>query len=631
VGGVAEALARAAAARAAGDVDAARACYIEAFGLARGVGDAEAMATAALNLPSTQRFGVHPGQVPALLHEAYSVAVEPAARCRLAAALARAWVYGGDAERAAVFARRAERLAGEVGDPAVLADALDAALGARWGPDDYAERTRLTVRLTDAAAHQTDPGVRLSAHLWRLTTAWEALDLTAVHRQLRALDLLAAEPAAPRVAFFAASRRAMYALTTGELARADQLIEQTRRLGAELPEPDREAVLHSLVADRALQAGDWDVLRREAAAFEAFGAAEGIPSVAAEAATFWLALGETERAERLALQLAGPGLDTTARDVDFLLTVSCLVQVAAACGLDELTAAGAALLEPYAGRSVINAGAVTFHGVVDDYLHQAYRRLGSSAGGGDAEEWRRRAGSAYRRIGAVWWQRRLAGFHDPGREIPELNSRPAAASNRGPESPAVRVLYLQPGSAGVWTVGPAGATVAVPDLKGLQYLRHLVDRPGQPVAALALSDAVAGHPGAGVAQSDAGELLDGQALAAYRRRLTEIDVARVEADAWADGERLERLDSERQALLDALASATGLGGRPRRAGSTQERARIAVRKAIRAALDRIEQVDPELARLLRDTVHTGASCRYEPDATRPATWITGQPRRAADG
>ena len=111
-----------------------QAALIRAFLAARDSGDAGLIEKAALDLPSGQRFGAHPGQVPALLHEAYAAAIATASRCRLAAALARAWVYGGDAERAACFADEALRLAPLAGDPRIVADALDAALLARWGP-----------------------------------------------------------------------------------------------------------------------------------------------------------------------------------------------------------------------------------------------------------------------------------------------------------------------------------------------------------------------------------------------------------------------------------------------------------------------------------------------------------------
>jgi hypothetical protein len=68
--------------------------------------------------------------------------------------------------------------------------------------------------------------------------------------------------------------------------------------------------------------------------------------------------------------------------------------------------------------------------------------------------------------------------------------------------------------------------------------------------------------------------------------------------------------------------ATGLAGRARSMGGTAERARVAVRKAIAAALDRIDAEDPATARLLRRTMHTGGVCRYEQDPDTPVDWLT---------
>lgn len=103
------------------------------------------------------------------------------------------------------------------------------------------------------------------------------------------------------------------------------------------------------------------MLRREAAAFAEYGAGQGLPSVSAEAAVLWLEAGEPEPARELLHQLAGDGLASVPRDVDFLLTTVSLVQVAAALRADGIAADGVRLLEPYAGRAVLNAGAVTFH------------------------------------------------------------------------------------------------------------------------------------------------------------------------------------------------------------------------------------------------------------------------------
>jgi hypothetical protein len=118
-----------------------------------------------------------------------------------------------------------------------------------------------------------------------------------------------------------------------------------------------------------------------------------------------------------------------------------------------------------------------------------------------------------------------------------------------------------------------------------------------------------------------GEVLDKRALSAYRRRLSEVDADLDEARSWVDTGRAAKLAAERDALLDQVRAATGLGGRPRVPGSVHERARIAVRKAIVKAIDRVAAVDPPLGRLLSDTVTTGAICRYDPDPDRPVRWV----------
>ncbi|HWF14944.1 MAG TPA: hypothetical protein VG244_02065, partial [Acidimicrobiales bacterium] len=337
----------ASAARGAGDVDAMRAALIAAFTAARASGDSETMAAAALAMPTGQRFGVYPGQIPALLHEAYEAATSATIRCRLAAALARSWVYGGDALRAARFAEDAQALATQVATPEAAADALDAALVAHWGPDDFSERVSLAARLDDVAAHLSAPELRLSAHLWRLTTAWECLDIVAVHRQLRAPDSEAEESGSDRAAFFAASRRAMHALATDDLGAAELQIERTAAIGAKVAEPDVEGVLHELWAMRALVSGDLATMQDEALAHEDFGLAEGIPSISVVAADLWLAAGQPDRAGLIITQLMANGVAGIPRDVDFLLVVALAVGVAASVGLLDIAREGAAALEPY--------------------------------------------------------------------------------------------------------------------------------------------------------------------------------------------------------------------------------------------------------------------------------------------
>ncbi|MDT4978958.1 MAG: hypothetical protein QOG07_837 [Pseudonocardiales bacterium] len=593
-------LRRAKVARAGGDVDAARAAFAKAYDTARQTHDVEVMTEAALGMSADHSFGTHPGRVPAFLFEAYSVS-DGVARIRLAAALVRAWVYGGSPERGVPFAAEAVAGAEAAADPALLAEALDAQLLVNWGPDDIAERLRITSRLEDSVAHVAAVDVRMSAHLWRLTTAVEALDMPTVQRQLRALDRLADESGSARVRFFAEARKGMQTTVTGDLDQARVHQQAALRAGTEAGEADTHAIEHALSAAIARQEGDVDALRLEAQLFEDFGTSEGYLAVAVEAAALWLAAGSLDRARTLLLQVVGSRLSSVRRDVDWLLIVSRATETAAKTGEVELAAEGYAMLEPYAGRGIPNGGAAAFDGIVDGFLSEAATALGRHD---DAARWARTATSLAERFGARWWVRRFGGGVVPPQ------ARPSAA-------------VLRPHADGVWIVGRVDSPVAIREMKGFHYLRMLLRQPGVEFSALDLSDWVAGHPGRGVDAPGTGATIDRQALAAYRSRLGELDAELTEVEQWADEGRLAKLRGERGALLDEIAGATGLGGRQRPRGATAERARVAVRKAVAVAIDRVTEVDASLGRVLRDCVQTGNICRYDPDPGRPFTWETG--------
>jgi hypothetical protein len=588
-------------------LDAARAAHGDAFVAARTAGDVEAMASAALQLAAVQRFGGPSGRTPALLHEAYLAASDlPVTRARLAAALARSWVYGNDAFRGAPFAVEAVELAAETGDPTLLADALDAELATCWGPDDLTARLRATARLQDVAAHVDDVRTRLDAHLWRLTTALETLDIVCVHRQLAGLDLLADETGSSLARYFAITRRAMHAIVVDDLDRARGLADAGYELGSEIGVADAFAVYHEQLGEIGRHAGDTEALAVEAALAEDYGLSHGVQSIVAVAAVLWLDAGVVDRAARLALHVAGGGFAVVPYDVDWMLTVAKITDVAAGAGLTDIAREGVRLMSPYAGRGVVNAGAVVFVGVTDDFLWRGARAIGDDR----ADGWRAAAAAAYRRMDARWWLGRVhapdTATPDVVREVPQV--RPPHAFDLRPVA----------GQA-VWSVGPADAAQLIPDMKGLHYLRALVQRPGVEISALDLVAMVAGH-GTAVRESALGPQVDRRALAAYRQRLREIDEELEQAHEWADNARAEGIERERDALLREVAAATGLGGRVRTAGGNVERARVAVRKAIAAALDRIETADPATARLLRRSVHTGRRCRYDPDPDAPVEW-----------
>lgn len=181
-----------------------------------------------------------------------------------------------------------------------------------------------------------------------------------------------------------------------------------------------------------------------------------------------------------------------------------------------------------------------------------------------------------------------------------------------------------------WLVEFEGLAVRLHDAKGLRYLARLFAEPGRELHVLDMvaserEDAVgpSSESEGGLAVSsgmDAGVLLDAQAKAAYRRRLAEIEDDIDEARLLGDGERAAQAEAERDFLARELSRAVGLGGRDRHAGSSSERARASVTRALRQAMVRITEHHPVLGEHLRRAIRTGTYCRYLPDPRVPTTW-----------
>jgi hypothetical protein len=554
---------------------------------------------AALDAAATHVFGTEPGWLAAELYDVLVRTTDDADRARVAAALARCWAYGGHAGRAAEFADEAVVRAERASDPQLVADCLDAKLATHWGPDDLDVRRKLAARLEQVAAHVLDPAARLQAHLWGLQVACENLHVQAIHRHLRALDLLGEESA--RARFFAASRRWMYDVLRGRTDRAADLIATAEAAGQEAGLADAWMVVEAMRGYTAHVTGDAEACARTATLMEEFADDEGVPEVAAEAAWAWAAAAHRDRVVALLGQFTDTVVENLPADVNLLLTLQCLLEAALYVEDPVLVAATAARLAPYEGRAVFNAGAVHFHGVTDDTLARAAALAGDVA---TSQRLRERALATYVRIGAPWWHDRLRRWQPPGSPVPA----------RG------RTYHLHPTSGGVWLVG-AGSGRPLRPLRGLTYLHELIGRSG---ATLSAVDLVTGGRGT-VLQPDVDTLIDRQAAAAYRGRLAAIHDELAKAEEWSDAGRIEALTDEREALLDELSAAAGLGGRARGTGSTQERARVAATKAIATAIERITLVDEVLGEHLRQSIRTGRECSYRPAPSDDVAWVLSDP------
>jgi len=179
-----------------------------------------------------------------------------------------------------------------------------------------------------------------------------------------------------------------------------------------------------------------------------------------------------------------------------------------------------------------------------------------------------------------------------------------------------------------WTLSLAGSESRLRDRKGFHYIAWLLRHPDQEFAAwdlvanvepgsLPAADPgpIATHQGNTTITSglgDAGAVLDASAKAQYKRRLTDLREELELAGRANDPGRLSKATDEIEFIQAEVSSALGLGGRDRKSSSHAERARLAITKTVKAALDRIRDADPELGRHLAVSIRTGNFCAYVP-------------------
>jgi hypothetical protein len=181
-----------------------------------------------------------------------------------------------------------------------------------------------------------------------------------------------------------------------------------------------------------------------------------------------------------------------------------------------------------------------------------------------------------------------------------------------------------------WRLGYGGKAVRLKDTKGLGYLAHLLRHPATEFHALDLMGGIGGEredetsdsahrlprgeedldkAGIHIASlGDAGEMLDEQAKAAYRRRLSELREELEEAKELGNVEHAEQAEAKIGALTRKLSRAVGPGGRNRKAASASERARQTITKTIKAVVERIGRTDPALGEIFARCIKTGTFC-----------------------
>ncbi len=181
-----------------------------------------------------------------------------------------------------------------------------------------------------------------------------------------------------------------------------------------------------------------------------------------------------------------------------------------------------------------------------------------------------------------------------------------------------------------WIIRYHGHAALLKSTRGLHYLavllrdperefhvKELLARPmdvSTPAMAVAAKGRVTGGLYAGV------PVLDAQAKAEYKCRLNDLRQDLNQAKRFNDLQRKSEVQNELQAIADHLASAVGLGGRDRKTSSDAERARSAVTKCIKKAVQKIGEAIPLLGYHLAARIKTGYFCSYNPHPDRPVAW-----------
>ncbi len=611
--------------------------------------DATSLAIAALGLGGVwlaeQRSPVDRERILALQARARDALPddEAALRLRLRVRLAAEQSYAtGDLESIEAEVEAARALC----DAAVLAEALSLYHHTLLGPEHRALRPRVAHEMVAAAAAANDNSLSLMALLW--LTADQFLDGNPqAERTLGVLHERAETLSGHHAAYIAGVMDVMLLQRAGRLADAERAANEAFEAGMQVGDADTVAYFGSqIVILRWIAGRSAEVLELAAETAQHPTLTPANHAFNASFAALAAECGELDRARAALTRMRGR-LHAIPQNSAWLATMFSAVEAARRVGDLEVAREAAELLEPYADFPVLGSLAVICLGSTRRPLGLAALTLGDIDQG---IAWLEAAIADDERLGnrplAAMTMADLAlayaarNQRDDRRAALDLLDRAIREADamdipvRAEQWRQLRSEIIEPSAAPVislvdeetgtierrgtsWVLGVAGRKIVVPDLLGMNYLARLLTNPGVEFAAAALV-AESGTALAGVAAPRDQPVLDDRALAAYRRRVADLEDDIAEAERNADTERAARARLELDAVIDELSRTTNVFGKARAFASSDERARTAVQKAVRRTLAHIQNVDPALGDALRDSVQTGRTCAYRPGPGAPA-------------
>ncbi len=623
----------------------------EAAAIARTLGDAKLAARAALAYGRVFAFGNVDPLLVGLLEDSLEAlpAGEGALRARLLGRLAAALQPSTQIEEPLAVARDAIRTARALGDRQTLLDVLHDSISAMMDCTDPAEAKALNLETEELSRELGDRERLLRTHGRLFFIHLSDGELERADARVEAYEALARELAAPWLGFRSRFFRALRAIIHGRFAEAQAFLDEALSLGSAAGDPIAPGLYRSCREGmlRASERHD-ELLDPESMARSERGGYRFMPVW--QAIHAGLAHARREEADQARVYL---GLIPDAFPQNFF-TYFFLTEMMAVAGTEQETERMLSIVEKlpdeylslgwsYVGWEGPKArfvalllarlrrfeeASVAFEDAIArlrkldalPYLarteYEYGRMLAERGAAGDLERALGLFASARTRAESLGMSGLLRLITRRFQTLDAGATAPGAArtSVRPPaeETAASPVTLLLEGE--FFSVSFGAETFRMKDSLGLRYMARLIETPGREIHVLDLVRERSGASDAGelLDQGDAGEILDETARKSYRKRLEDLEDSVAEAESFGDQARAERARSEIELLAKELGRAVGLGGRVRKAGAAGERARSAVQRRIRHAIERIGGHSAALASFLERSIRTGNYCSFVP-------------------
>ena len=341
--------------------------------MARALDRPDLLARAALGFGGRAEFGLGPDdEVRALLDEALAAlpADEIRLRARVLSRMTGAEPYAASMETRAALSGEAVALARRAGDPATLADALNARDWAFLGPDHVRERLAIGDELLVLAEAAGEKSWAFAAHDYRFSALLGLGDIAGADRALDALDRIAGELRQPIEQWFVAWFKASRAIGDGRFAEGERWMREGLAIGERARHPGaRVSFRGQLLWLRGEQGRVEHIAEVEDGLRFLLPFSAGTQTILRSAmVNLSVDQGRIDEARHQFDALAAADFRLIPRNEHWMVTMAMLAEASADLGDGARGAVVYELLQPFADRNVVHDLIRAYRGSVSLYL-----------------------------------------------------------------------------------------------------------------------------------------------------------------------------------------------------------------------------------------------------------------------